>query len=128
MKKAYNLKGWFLVVFTVTLAYIWSPGLVRADSNRITPSEIKYSEPFELTASIMEIDHGKNMLIVAENRIYVIDLMIHGENIKTVLSDADGENIFFDSFERGQTVRVSGMRLSDGRVIAEEVVLQSSQP
>jgi hypothetical protein len=66
------------------------------------------------------------MLIIAENEIYVVDLMIGTEYIKTVLSDADGRPILFDSLDRGQTVMVRGMKLPDGRVIAEELVQLSS--
>jgi hypothetical protein len=70
----------------------------------------------------MEIDYGKNMLISDENEIYVIDLIIGTEHIMTVLSDAHSRAILFDSLEPGQTIRVSGMKLPDGRVIAEELV------
>jgi hypothetical protein len=132
MKNMDLLKRWFWVkrcfwaMLMVTLVINWCPNSGRADSNAITPSDIEYSDPFEITASIMEIDHGKNMLIIAENEIYVVDLMIGTEYIKTVLSDADGRPILFDSLDRGQTVMVRGMKLPDGRVIAEELVQLSS--
>jgi hypothetical protein len=113
-------------MLTVTLVIIWCPNPGRADSNAITPSDVAYSDPFEITASIMEIDYGNNMLIIAENEIYVVDLMIGTEFIKTDLSDADGRTILFDLLERGQTVMVRGMKLPDGRVIAEELVQLSS--
>ena len=119
-------KRWFWTLLTVTLIVCWYPSQGQADAHAITPSDLKYSDPFELTAKIMEIDCGKNKLIIAENEIYVIDLMIGAEYVKTVLSDADGGTIFIDSLDRGQTVMVSGMKLSDGRVIAEELVRLSS--
>ena len=115
-------KRWVWILLTVTLVIYWCPNQGQADAHAITPSDLKYSDPFELTAKIMEIDYGKNKLIMAEYEIYVIDLMIGAEYIKTVLSDADGGTIFIDSLDRGQTVMVSGMKLSDGRVIAEELV------
>jgi hypothetical protein len=101
------------------------PGSVRAASQVINPSDIEYSEPFELTASIMEIDYGKNILVVAENKIQVVDLTIGDEFIRTELTDAAGNDISFDSLDRGQTVSVVGMKLPDGRFIAEEIVLKS---
>ena len=119
-------KRWVWILLTVTLVICWCPNQGRADAHAITPSDLKYSDPFELTAKIMEIDYGKNKLIMAEYEIYVIDLMIGAEYVKTALSDADGGTIFIDSLDRGQTVMVSGMKLSDGRVIAEELVRLSS--
>lgn len=121
-------KRWFLSILTVILVLNWCPSQSRADSGAITPSDIEHSDPYEITASIMEIDYGKNMLIIAENEVYLVDLVIGGEFIKSVLSDAHGHAILFDSLDRGQTVTVSGMILSDGRVIAEELVLQSRRP
>ena len=120
-------KRWVWILLTVTLVICWCTNQGRADdAHAITPSDLKYSDPFELTAKIMEIDYGKNKLIMAEYEIYVIDLMIGAENVKTVLSDADGGTILIDSLERGQTVMVSGMKLSNGRVLAEELVRLSS--
>ena len=100
-------KRWVWILLTVTLVICWCPNQGRADAHAITPSDLKYSDPFELTAKIMEIDYGKNKLIMAEYEIYVIDLMIGAEYVKTALSDADGGTIFIDSLDRGQTVMVS---------------------
>lgn len=116
------IKRWFWTILTVTLVISWCPNPTQADSNAITPSDLEYSGPFELSARIMEIDYGNNMLIVAEIEIYVVDLMIGAEYIKTVISDADGGAILFDSLDRGQTVMMRGMKLPDGRVIAEELI------
>ena len=127
MNNTFQLKRRIWVVIAVGLVINWYPGSVRAESTAISPSDIEYSDPFELTASIMEIDYGKNMLIVAENEVFVVDLTVGAEFISTEMSDTDGNRIPFDSFYRGQTVAVSGMMLPDGRVIAEELVLQSSR-
>jgi len=115
-------KRWFWIILTVTLVIYWCPNPGQADSDAITPSDLEHSGPFEFSATIMEIDYGKNMLIIAENEIYVVDIMIGSEYIKTVISNANGGAILFDSFDRGQTVMVRGMKLPDGRVIAEELV------
>ncbi len=122
MKNADIVKRCFWVILIVTLIINWCPSQSQADSGAITPSDIEHSDPFEITASIMEIDYAKNMLVIAENRVYVVDLVIGGEFIESVLSDAHGDAILFDSLDRGQTVTVIGMKLSDGRVIAEELV------
>ncbi len=114
------------VVLTICLIVIGLPQLVLAKSKAITPADIRYSEPFEVTATIMEIDYGKNLLIVAEREIYLVDLLTVKQAIKTKLSAANGQTILFDALERGQKVRVSGLQLPDGRVIAGELVLQSS--
>ena len=67
----------------------------------------------------MEIDFAENLLIVAEYRIYVVDLLVDGEHLLTVLSDEAGEAVAFESFVQGQTMLVRGLQLPDGRVIAE---------
>ena len=113
-------------VLMICLIVIGLPHLARAKSKAILPADIRFGEPFEVTATIMEIDYGKNLLIVAEREIYLVDLWAGKQAIKTKLSDANGQTILFDALERGQKVRVSGMQLPDGRMIAGELVLQSS--
>ena len=122
MNNADRFKRCFGAIFAVTLILTWCPGQSRAESGAINPSDIRHSEPFELTAKIMEIDYGKNILIAAEYEINVVDLRIGAEHIHTDLSDPHGRAIPFDSLNRGQTVRVIGMKLPDGRVVAEELV------
>ena len=127
MNNSDSLKRGLWTILAVTLVINWFPVQSRAEFSTITPSDLAYSEPFELTGSIMEIDYGKNMLVSDENQIFVINLMIGTELINTVLSDTNGRAILFDSLERGQTIRVSGMKLPDGRVIAEELVRLSDR-
>ena len=127
MNTRHQLKRWIWVVLAVNLIISWCPGIGRAESSAVGPSDIEYSEPFELTARIMEIDYGKSMLIVAENEILVVDLMVGAEYIRTVLSDAHGNPVEFGSLDRGQTITVNGMKIPDGRVVAEELILQSSR-
>ena len=62
------------------------------------------------------------MLIVAEKKIYVVDRIIGAEPIKSILTNAEGRPISFDTLESGGGVTVIGMMLPDGRVIAEELI------
>lgn len=124
MNNADRSKQIYRAVLAVSLVMLWCAGAARADSKAITPADIKFSEPFEIHANIMEVDYGKNLLFVAEYEIHVVDLLIGAEAVQTELSDADGNTLALDAFERGRSVRVSGLKLSDGRVIAEELVLQ----
>ena len=87
-----------------------------------------YSGPFEITSRIMEIDQGRNMLVVAEKEIFVVDVTVGEEHILTVLADEEGSAIAFESLTRGQTVLVRGIELPDGRVIAELVQFTSERP
>jgi hypothetical protein len=128
MNIVHLLKRCFWALLTVTLIVYWCPNQSRAASKPITPEELLYSGPFEITSRIMEIDHGKNMLIVAENEIYVVDVMVGEEHLLTVFSDAEGRAVSFESFARGQTVLVQGIQLPDGRVIAELIQLAGDQP
>ena len=117
-------KRLLVAVLTICLIAIGLPDLTLAKSKAITPMDIRFSEPFKVTATIMEIDYGKNLLIVAEREIYAVDLWFGKQAIKTKLSAANGQTILFDALERGQKVRVSGLELPDGRIIAAELVLK----
>jgi hypothetical protein len=123
MNYVHLLKRCLWVIAAIALISYWCPNQGRAASNPITPEELKYSGPFEITAPIMEIHRGKNMLIVAEKAIYTVDLMVGDEHLLTVFSDAEGGPVEFESLNRGQTVLVRGLELPDGRVIAELIQL-----
>jgi len=118
---------YFWTAVAIALIVCWCPHQGRAAFEPITAEELKYSGPFELTGSIMEIDLAENMLVVAEYRIYVVDLLIGDEHLLTVLSDDAGEAIAFESFDQGQTVLVRGLQLPDGRVIAELIQAAGEQ-
>ena len=126
MNNADQLKRWFWTLAALTFIFILCPGPLRAESRtgkiEITPENMEYSEPFEVTAKIMDIDYGEKMLVVAEKKIYVVDLMIGTESVRSILSDVNGRPISFDSLHRGNRVTVKGVLLSDGRVIAEKLV------
>jgi hypothetical protein len=125
MNTVHPQKRPFRAVLLLSLAILWLPHPAQAELQAITPADLRFSEPFEITATIMEIDYGKDLLIVAEREIYVVDFLMGKKAIQTKLSDADGEALLFDALKRGQKVRVSGIQLPDGRLIAAELVLQS---
>jgi len=104
------------------LAIQLAPTQGWADIGPIDPSDFEYSEPFEVSARIMDIDYSNHMLIVLESKVYVVDLLIGAQNLKTVLTNANGNPILFSSLSQGQKVMVRGMKLPDGRVIAGELV------
>ena len=127
MNKVHPIKRISWAMLTLTLIVCWCPHQGWAASKPITPEELLYSGPFELTSRIMDIDSGQNMLIVAEKEIYVVDVMVGEEHLLTVLSDAAGGAVSFESFARGQTLLVRGLQLPDGRVIAELIQIAGQQ-
>jgi hypothetical protein len=127
MNTMQRFKRCFWTALAIAAIVSWCPTQGRAASQPITAEELKYSGPFEITGPIMEIDLAENMLIVAEYRIYVVDQLIDGEHLLTVFSDDADEAVAFESFVQGQTVLVRGLRLPDGRVIAELVQAAGGQ-
>ena len=119
MKYVDQTKRMIGVLLAITLMFSLCPNQSGAATGAITPSDLTYSGPFEITAPIMEISHRPVMLIVAEYSIYVVDQNVGTEHLRTVLKDADGQVIAFESLERGQMVLVRGLKLPDGRIIAE---------
>jgi hypothetical protein len=119
MKNVDKIKRLIGALLAVTLIVGWYPNQSGAASGAITPSDLTYSGPFEITAPIMEIAYKPLMLIVAEYSIYVVDQNVGSEHLLTVLKDADGQGIAFESLQRGQMVMVRGLKLPDGRIIAE---------
>ncbi len=128
MKNVDEIKRLIGALFAITLIFGWHPNPSGADSGAITPSDLTYSGPFEITAPIMEISYKPVMLIVAEYAIYVVDQNVGSEHLQTVLKDVDGHSIAFESLQRGLTVLVRGMKLPDGRVIAELIQSVDSMP
>jgi len=119
MNNVKRFKRCFGAVLAIAVIFSWCPNGGLAASKPITAEELKYSGPFEITAPIMEIEPAKNMLVVAEYEIHVVDLIVGAEHLLTVLSDEEGGAVAFESFARGQTVLVRGLQLPDGRIIAE---------
>lgn len=127
MNNVHLLKRCLWVILAMALIGYWCPNQGRAASRPITAEALEYSGPFELTAPIMEIHRGKNMLIVAEKEIYTVDLMVGSEHLLTIFSDAEGGAVAFESLKRGQTVLVRGLELPDGRIIAELIQLVNNR-
>ncbi len=76
------------------------------------------SDPVEFNARIMEINHEKAELVVAEEVIYVVDIMIGEQRFFTEVTDAEGNPNGFESFNEGDIVLVRGFKTSDGVVFA----------
>ena len=89
-----------------------------------TAAEVKHkldfdnSDPVELRAKIMEIDHEKAQLVVAEEVILVVDFMIGEHRFFTEVTDAEGNPHIFESFNEGDYVLVKGFKNADGVVLA----------
>ena len=127
MNNVHLLKRFLGAILAVSVILLWCPEQSGAASQPITPEALKYSGPFEITSRIMEIDPGKKLMVVAEKQIYVIDLVVGEEHLSTLLSDAEGEPLPFQAFMPGQTVRVQGIELPDGRVLAEQIQITTGQ-
>jgi len=76
------------------------------------------SDPVEFSARIMEINHEKAELVVAEEVIYVVDFMIGEQRFFTEVTDAEGNSKAFEAFNEGDIVLVKGFKTSDGVVFA----------
>lgn len=76
------------------------------------------SDPIELSAPIMEINHEKAQLVVAEEVILVVDFMIGEHRFFTEITDAEGDPRAIESFKVGDVVVIKGFKTSDGVVFA----------
>ena len=127
MKNVHQLKLILGAILAIPVILLWCPHQSRAASQPITPEALRYSGPFEITSRIMEIDSEKQLLVVAEKEIHVVDLIVGGEHFLTLLSDAEGDPLPFDALTPGQTVRVQGVELPDGRVLAELIQITAAR-
>jgi hypothetical protein len=76
------------------------------------------SDPVEFSARIMEINHEKAQLVVAEELIYVVDFMIAEHRFFTEINDSKGNPSVLELFKQGDMVLVRGFKTSDGVVFA----------
>ncbi len=76
------------------------------------------SDPVELKARIMEINHEKAQLVVAEETILVVDFMIGEHHFFTEITDSKGNPRTLESFKVGEVVVIEGFKTSDGVVFA----------
>ena len=86
------------------------------------------SDSVELSARIMEINHEKAELVVAEEVIYVVDFMIGEHRFFTEVTDAKGNPKAFESFNEGDIVLVKGFKTSDGVVFASLLQTAKKRP
>jgi hypothetical protein len=77
-------------------------------------------EPFELYGTIMEANTVEAYLIVGEKRINV-ELKVGEQVYKASLLDTKGKPVKLWSFRKGQRVRVQGVKLPDGALVAGKV-------
>ncbi|MEE4265566.1 MAG: hypothetical protein V2I56_22960 [Desulfobacteraceae bacterium] len=113
--------GAFLIFFL--FVFLWS--LVGAASAEdVSDADLDNADLVEFSSHIMSIDYGKDILVVAEKVVMIVDLLIGGEQFTTQVTNSKDEVISIDSLSKGQTVSVQGLKLDDGRVVAARVRLQ----
>ncbi len=105
------------------LVLLW-PWMSTASSGFFSETDLDQAEPVEITSHIMSIDYAKGILVVAENKVRIVDVIIGGERFTTQVLDAEGEAISFDELSIGQTVVIQGLKLVDGRVVGSRVQQQ----
>jgi hypothetical protein len=82
------------------------------------PVDFNNCDPVEYRAAIMAIDYGKGQLIVAEETIFVVDLILAEERFKTEVINVKGEPKPLELFKPGDYVLVKGFKQPAGGVIA----------
>lgn len=78
-------------------------------------------EFFESQSTIMQVHPKDNYLIAGEKTIKLVDFQQGGKRYRTILKNAGGEAIRFNSFKKGQWVFVRGFKLTDGTIAAREI-------
>ena len=95
-------RGWLSVVLACcTLFLIAAPGIAEEKALHL---DFDHSDPVTLNARIMEIDHTKAQLVVAEELIYVVDFMIGEHRFFTEVSDSKGNPSALEFFNQGDVV------------------------
>ena len=115
--------GAFLIFFSLVL--FW-PLMGAASSEYISDSDLDNAELVEFSSHIMSIDFGKDILVVAENVVLIVDQLIGSEQFTTQITNPEDEVITIDSLYKGQKVLVQGFKLDDGRVVVAKVQVQQS--
>ena len=107
---------WLGVVFACcTLIFIAMP---CAAAEKALKLDFNDSDPVELKARIMEINHEKAQLVVAEETILVVDFMIGEHRFFTEITDSKGNPRALEAFKVGDVVVIKGFKTSDGFVFA----------
>ncbi len=107
---------WLGIVFVCcTIIFIAMP--CKAEE-KVLKLDFDNSDPIELKAHIMEINHEKAQLVVAEETILVVDFMIGEHRFFTEVTDSNGNPRALESFKVGEVVVIEGFKTSDGVVFA----------
>ena len=75
--------GAFLIFFSLVL--FW-PLMGAASSEYISDSDLDNAELVEFSSHIMSIDFGKDILVVAENVVLIVDQLIGSEQFTTQIT------------------------------------------
>jgi hypothetical protein len=111
-----NKSGWLLIALVCCVVLLT---LRPCESSEIKLHlDFDASDPVEYRGRIMEINHEKAQLVVAEETILVVDLMVGNYRLTTEVTDDAGNLEAFESFERGDMVLVQGFKDADGVVFA----------
>ena len=112
----FKLSRWLSIVFACcALLFIAASGSAEEKALHL---DFDSSDPIKLNAHIMEINHAKAQLVVAEELVYVVDFMIGEHRFFTEVTDSKGNPSEFGSFKVGEYVVVEGFKTSDGVVFA----------
>ena len=107
---------WLGIVFVCcTIIFIAMPCQAEEKALKL---DFDSSDPIELNAHIMEINHEKAQLVVAEETILVVDFMIGEHRFFTEITDSKGNPRALESFKVGEVVVIEGFKTSDGVVFA----------
>ena len=84
-------------------------------------AQLDETDPFELQATIMEVNSWNKYLIVAEKKVELVDFRKGGKRYKTMVRDWKGNTIRLEQLEKGQWVFIRAYKLVDGTIAAREV-------
>jgi hypothetical protein len=86
------------------------------------------TEPFTISAPIMEIDLENNLLVVAEEKIYFLAITQNGiKKWKTIFMNADGQDISAQDLQLRARVIVEGEKSASGKIEAHKIILQAEK-
>ena len=116
MKRLISLWSTLLLVLALT-------ALSQAESGSGWDPTDKDQVFFTLQSRIMEIDHAKNKLVVAEREIELFNEREKGRELRTILRNSFGGTIEWKSLNRGDMVFIRGFEQSGAPAIAREIYL-----
>lgn len=111
--------------FAALLLLVASTAGVQASDNGWDMTD-KEQVFITLQSRIMEIDHNKNRLVVAEREIELVNEREKGKELSTMLRNSYGGKILWGALSRGNTVFIRGFEQSGGPILAREIYLLES--